>query len=950
MYTLVVAVVASTLALLLGLVFIHLLRQSRERHVVQENLPAFAVLEVDSTRLLDPGEVEPALLRLLERLARLLGAHRSAIYIGERWSNILPSVHSGFSENFLASLQREAGEVLNSMAQRQPGPVRVRDLAEHPGLLVPTTAEQKGRLNKVLTEESITGLTVLSLRAHDRCLGVAIFAHDGRSSLGASRTRILSTLGLQLSMTLENYVLMHYAQRRTREFELLTQIGQAVSSRPDADEVLLAIHRELGRLFDTRNFSVAFVEGESVRFELEVEEGRVQAKRSRPTAGGIIEYILKSGRPLLIRGGMEQMKAELGLVHAERQPHCFVGVPIVMHGRPVGVMSAQHYAPEDVYDQRDLEVLQTAAGQVAVAMENARLFAEQQQRARYLGFLNNVSKTAISSQNAEQMMAEIVSEVQKNFQFDHIGIGILDYATKDIEIKAEAGTTAKALGKRVPLGTGILGRVARTNEMLLVQNTEEGRLAGILPQSRSVLCIPVTYGETLLGLLNVESQRLNAFAEQEVLILRTLADLLATALHNSFVFQKMEQQSITDGLTGVKTRRFFLESVQAEWKRSARAGRPFSLVLMDLDRFKEINDEMGHLEGDLVLARVGRLLEQKCRQSNVVARYGGDEFVILMPETGVEQAHTLSERLRMWIAGDPMLAERKLTGSFGVATFPLHGAGVEDILRMADTGMYVSKHAGGNRVSTAGEVPASEKLSARQMANQYVEGFLRREESGLGSLEELLEELVSMLERLSAAVRPEHRVEALRDAIRSLNRTAETREMHCAGHGEQVARYAELLGAEMGMPAEELADLVFAASVHDVGKIAIPEEILNKPGPLTEEQYDLVKTHAEVSARILRVLPNAERVRLVVAHHHERFDGAGYPSGLRGEQIPLGARILAVAEAYVNMTQDRPYATTRSSAEALAEMERLSGAQFDGLLVRILMKQVKDLSPDRSAK
>lgn len=309
----------------------------------------------------------------------------------------------------------------------------------------------------------------------------------------------------------------------------------------------------------------------------------------------------------------------------------------------------------------------------------------------------------------------------------------------------------------------------------------------------------------------------------------------------------------------------------------------------------------------------------------------------------MEQAHTLSERLRVWIAGDPMLAERKLTGSFGVATFPLHGSGVEDIMRMADTGMYVSKHAGGNRVSTAGELPATEKISAKQLANQYVESYLRREDSDASSAEEL----VATLERLKAAVRPEHREEALRDAIRSLTRTAETREMHCMGHGEQVARYAEMLGVEMGLSPEELAELVFAAGVHDVGKIVIPEALLNKPDSLTEEQYEVVRSHVEVSAQIMRLLPNGDRMREMVAFHHEHFDGNGYPAGLRGDQIPLGARILAVAEAYVSMTHDRPYAATRTPTEALAEMERLAGTQFDGLLVRLLMKHAKDLSAER---
>ena len=223
-----------------------------------------------------------------------------------------------------------------------------------------------------------------------------------------------------------------------------------------------------------------------------------------------------------------------------------------------------------------------------------------------------------------------------------------------------------------------------------------------------------------------------------------------------------------------------------------------------------------------------------------------------------------------------------------------------------------------------------------------MKSYLRLEDSDAGSAEEL----VATLERLSAAVRPEHRDEALREAIRSLNRTAETREMHALGHGEQVAHYAEMLGVEMGFSPEELADLVFAASVHDVGKIAVPEALLNKVEPLTEEQYEVVRSHVEVSAQIMRLIPDGERMREMVAFHHERFDGDGYPAGLRGDQIPMGARIVAVAEAYVSMTHDRPYAATRSSAEALEEMERLSGGQFDGLLVRLLRKHVEDLSPD----
>lgn len=325
---------------------------------------------------------------------------------------------------------------------------------------------------------------------------------------------------------------------------------------------------------------------------------------------------------------------------------------------------------------------------------------EERGRSRYLAFLNNVSTTAISSNDAIQMLDEISNEIRRNFSFDHIGIGIIDYGKNTIEIRAEAGTTANFRGRTVPVEQGIMGRAALSSQVIVAQG-EGKRTGALLPNARSVLCAPILHGETMLGILNIESEKPNAFGEPEVLILRTLADLLAAALHNAYVFQGMQQQAITDSLTGTKTRRYFLESLQSEWRRASRSRRPFSVVMVDLDKFKEVNDSMGHIEGDLVVARVGRVLEEHCRHSNVVARYGGDEFVILMPETTLEQSLVLSERLRSSLAADGLLQQRGLTGSFGVATHPLHGESPEAILQAADSALYRAKRRGGNCVEAA---------------------------------------------------------------------------------------------------------------------------------------------------------------------------------------------------------------------------------------------------------
>ena len=236
---------------------------------------------------------------------------------------------------------------------------------------------------------------------------------------------------------------------------------------------------------------------------------------------------------------------------------------------------------------------------------------------------------------------------------------MLDYADKEIVIQAEAGARRQALGRRIPLGEGLVGRVARAGEMMVVPNFVSNAGAGASDAGR--FCFRSGAADLLLrsparrAVCGIVPQE-HAFPEEELQLLSTLADLISGALHDALTFQRAQEQAITDGLTGVKTHRFFMETLSSEWKRATRAGRPFSVVLIDLDRFKFVNDFYGHLEGDLVLQRISQILEQTCRRSDVVARYGGDEFVILMPETNVEQARQLASKLRASICCRPVAA------------------------------------------------------------------------------------------------------------------------------------------------------------------------------------------------------------------------------------------------------------------------------------------------------
>jgi diguanylate cyclase (GGDEF)-like protein len=924
--------------MLLGIAMVMVLFEN-QRNAVQETTLALSTLGVDPSRLFFAEDLVPSMQAALERLRTALTMDSAAIVISERWRSLLPSVHQGFPEGFLEALERsKAGDYISELAYRHSGIFTVHDLETMTEPLPVGTVGTFAEFKRILTEADVRNLTAVNLQTRENNFGVILFPHAERRAFGSSGPHLMVGLALQLGLTLENYVVSHDAHRRTKEYELLTEIGKAISSRLDQDEILRTIQVELGQIFDTSHFYIAFQEGDEIRFELEVRDNRVLPKRTRETRNAFTEYVIRTGEPLLIRSDLEDARKRLGITHIPKRPaKCLIATPIFLGNKATGIMVAMNPEREFVFEQRDLDVLVTAAGQVSVAVENARLFAEEQRRSRQLAFLNNISAMAISSEDPVHMLSQIASEVQKNFSFDHIGIGLLDYPTKEVEIKAEAGATAHAMGKKIPIGTGILGRVARTGERALVQNALPGNLTGILPDSRAVLCIPITYGESLLGVLNIESRSENAFTPQDVLILNTLADLLATALHNAFVFQKLQQQSITDGLTGIKTRRFFWEALSAEWKRASRSGRPFSVVLIDLDKFKEVNDTMGHFEGDLVLARVGRLLEQKSRQSNVVARYGGDEFIVLMPETGSEQAQVLAERLRQWLATDPMLSEHHITGSFGVASFPMHGFSIEDIIRVADAGMYVSKRSGGNLVSTAQEfVEGQDFARQRQQISAYIEGFLQRERTG----PEQLEEITSTLSKLCGADQ-DCNVGLLKEAIESLSRAAESRELQTAGHGDLVARYTEVIARALGLPSDETADLVYAARVHDVGKIFVPEHILNKPGPLGDDEFLQLRMHARVGAEIVGTIPHSMMMREAIEHHHQRFDGSGYPDGLRGEEIPLWARIIGLADAYANMVTEQSFSAARTPEQALDELTKMSGTRFDGMLVRLLLRGLK---------
>ena len=248
------------------------------------------------------------------------------------------------------------------------------------------------------------------------------------------------------------------------------------------------------------------------------------------------------------------------------------------------------------------------------------------------------------------MLAKIAEELDRSLDYSHVGIGVLDYSAKEVVIQAEAGKRKGALGRRLQFNGNIVGHVARTGQMSVVRYDEQHASGEpILQGSDSAIALPILYGRRVHGVLYVESDKTSDFPSGRNFISCTLADIISGALNNAMAFQKAQEQAITDGMTGLKTHRFFMEALTENGSARPAPGHSFSIVLLDLDRFKFVNDFYGHLDGDLVLQRVAHILESNCRRSDVVARYGGDEFIILMPDTDLEQCNQLAGKLRAWI-------------------------------------------------------------------------------------------------------------------------------------------------------------------------------------------------------------------------------------------------------------------------------------------------------------
>jgi diguanylate cyclase (GGDEF)-like protein len=492
-----------------------------------------------------------------------------------------------------------------------------------------------------------------------------------------------------------------------QKIAVLYDAGQAVLSTFDLDEVLQRILGIARDYFHLKNAAILQIDAEAQQLRVRSQIGwdADQAKVCLGWHQGITGAAVAKKQPVYVA----DVSRDERYICAVRSTQSELAIPLMLRDEVVGVLDCQS-DQLDFFDRETIDLLTLFSTQASIALQNAQLYSLERQRARQLEAINTIAQQSTAVMDLEGLLARVCPVIQKAFQVSHVSLSLRENG--ELSLRAHAGTLTPCLppNGRLPANAEPWSRVLATGGTVVESDlTAEPETFRLFAGSASRMSIPlISFGQTL-GVLTLHSSEKNAFCDFELRSLEAVADICASSIQTAHYVERIRQLSYLDGLTGIFNRRFFEMRIIEEMERARRSGSGMALVIADIDQFKRLNDEFGHLLGDEVLRQVSSLFHQQVRKIDVVCRYGGEEFAILLTNTNAQHAFGVVDKLRRLVEGWNFPGvPRTVTISAGIAAFPEHGTTRDELVKAADTGLYAAKQSGRNRVC----VPAAQAAMA----------------------------------------------------------------------------------------------------------------------------------------------------------------------------------------------------------------------------------------------
>jgi len=481
-----------------------------------------------------------------------------------------------------------------------------------------------------------------------------------------------------------------------------------------------------------------------------------------------------------------------------------------------------------------------------------------------------------------------------------------------------------------------LSKINAGENIVLLQNQEiASKNLDSLLSIQSILGYPLTYKTKTVGTLVLhQCDYSRNWRNEELSYLSKVSMLLGILVGAEMDNRRKQAEDITDLNTGLINSEQLLRELNRLQIETRIKNSVFSLIMLDIEKLKDVNFKMGFVAGNLVLSQTARYIKRLYGDKYTVARYSNDEFVIILNNLDQNSAQIEAKKIKEYLSDVSVLGVGTVEYNFSFVTYPKHSDSIPELLTLLEQAMILSKSRGKNQISSFDEVRDQSKNKWQELLSYAIPEIIVKK-SSLKTGPEMMETINKQITQLEQ--RQTYNADIL-DSIQSLAVALDAKDSYTEGHSSRVSEYAYLLAKEIGLDLQEVEWIRLAAGMHDIGKIGIPENILCKPGKLTKEEYEIMKKHPLIGEKILKPIKPLEKVAKIVLYHHEYWDGSGYPNGLMKEDIPIGSRIVSIVDAYQAMTSNRPYRASLPLEEAISRLKNGKESQWDSELVDMFIK------------